>query len=357
MAGDSRSTGVYGALGSVWATLSTRAAIGPAWLRKAVGWALLAGFLYWIPTYYPESVVTALTKTVCLAIAALGLNLLTGYTGQISVGHGAFFGIGAYTLTILVTDHGWGYPAAMVVAAALSFVVGVIVGLPALRIKGLYLALVTLGLASLFPLAVKRFSDLTGGSQGKRLRPPLRPPEGSGLANDQFIYYVTIAVAVVCFVLVRNLVRSRVGRSLIAIRDNETAAATMGVNITRTKLAVFGVSAMLAGIGGALSVLDSRFVNAGSYQIDRSIEILVAVVIGGVASIAGPILGAVAVVFVPDRLPENLAVWKPVMFAALLIGLVFLAPGGIMGMFKRIGGEARVALARRAAADDGDTSA
>jgi len=205
-------------------------------------------------------------------IAALGLNLLTGYNGQISVGHGAFFGAGAYTTAILVADHGWPHFATLGVAAVIAFALGVLVGLPALRIKGLYLALVTLALATVFPLVITRFSSVTGGTQGKRV-PRFRAPAWTGLADDQWKYYVLLAFAVVSFVLVRNLIKSRVGRALIATRDNETAAEVLGVNLSVYKVVTFGVSAMLAGIAGSLSVFNDPFVNAEKYNLSLSITL------------------------------------------------------------------------------------
>jgi len=350
-----RSSGAYGVLGAAWAVALERLAIGPVWLRKAVAYALLAGVLYWIPTYFASYQVTEYTRIMAFALAALGLNLLTGYTGQISVGHGAFMGVGAYTVAILVTDHGVSHLVAIVIASLLSFVLGVVVGLPALRIKGLYLALVTLALAAMFPQFIKRFSDITGGSSGKEV-PRLRPPEGSGLVQDQWIYYLTLVVVVVVFVLVRNLVKSRVGRALIAIRDNETAAETMGVNVTAYKLGVFGVSALIAGLAGGISVLREPFVNAGLFNIDLSITLLVIVVIGGVATIFGPAIGAIIAAELPTvtqdlvagRFPDfKVDPYRPVFFAGALILLVFAAPGGITGAFKRIGAEGRIQLIQK----------
>jgi branched-chain amino acid transport system permease protein len=300
-----------------------------------VGVALLV-----LPQQLPAFQVGNLNKVLCYAIAVLGLNLLTGYNGQISIGHGAFFGIGAYTSVILVSDHGWPHFATVLAAAGLAFVVGALVGLPALRIEGLYLALVTLALATVFPQLISRFSDLTGGSQGKNVRLPDRftAPDWTGLANDQWKYYVFLTFAVVGFVLVRNLVHSRAGRAIISIRDNETAAETLGVHSAAYKVTTFGVSAMLAGIAGALYSFETSFVSAGEFTINLSITFLVAVVVGGAATIIGPAVGAFLVVYIPiwlDDLGADPAL-SPVLFGASLIALMMVAPGGILGLYRRV---------------------
>jgi len=302
---------------------------------------VVGAVLLYIPQYFPKFRIEGqFNVIITYAIVALGLNLLTGYNGQISVGHGAFFGVGAYTTAILVADHDWSYPATFAAGAAITFVLGLLVGLPALRIRGLYLALVTLALATVFPLIVTRFSDVTGGTQGKRV-PRVRAPEWSGLKDDQWKYYVLLAFAVVAFVLVRNIVRSRVGRSLIAIRDDETAAEVLGVNLSAYKVVTFGVSAMLAGLAGSLSVMNEPFVNAEKYNINLSITLLVAVVVGGAATIFGPAFGAFFVVFLPEWLPSSQPELSPVLFGAALILLMIVAPGGFLGLVRQVTGWAK----------------
>lgn len=301
---------------------------------RAAGWIALLAVLYYLPQYYEVVQVKLFIRVLCLAFAAIGLNLLTGYSGLISVGHGAFFGLGAYTTAILVADHGWSHWLALVASAVAAFVLGVIVGLPALRIKGLYLALVTLALATLFPEFVKRFDELTGGTQGLRV-PRVNAPEWTGLENDQWQYYVILTLLVIAFVLVRNLVRSRVGRALIASRDNETAAETMGVHLALYRVVTFGISAMLAGIGGALLVWRDNFVDPGQYGIDLSITILVAVVVGGAATLLGPPIGAFFVTFLPEWIPSEYPELSPVIFGSSLIVLMLVAPGGVMGLVRR----------------------
>lgn len=302
--------------------------------KVVVGVAVLVALL-WLPQGFEPFRVNQFSRVITLAIAALGLNLLTGYSGQISIGHGAFFGVGAYTTAILVADHGWPFLGSTVAAAALAFLVGVAIGIPALRIRGLYLALVTIALAVLFPQIIKRFSELTGGTQGKRV-PGFDAPDWSGLADDQWVYYVLLAVALLSWLLVRNLIRSRVGRALIAIRDNEIAAEVLGVNLAYYKVVTFGVSAMLAGIGGSLSVYVTGFVDARSFDIRLSIEILVAVVIGGVATVFGPAIGAFLIEFVPEWTQDYSDELSPAIFGALLILLMILMPGGVIGGLRRV---------------------
>jgi branched-chain amino acid transport system permease protein len=304
------------------------------WIGRVVAGVLLGGLLLWLPQSYPAFRVNQFSLVITYAIAALGLNLLTGFNGQISVGHGAFFGVGAYTVVILVADHGWPHFAALAMAMLLTFVLGLVVGLPALRIHGLYLALVTLALATVFPQIVVRFRDLTGGTQGKRIprAEEFVAPGWTGLANDQWRYYVLLAFAVVAFVAVRNLIHSRAGRAIIAIRDNETAAVTLGVPHRAYKVLVFGVSAMLAGMAGGLAKFYDPFVSSGQYTINLSIILLVAVVVGGTARILGPAIGAFLVVFIPIWLPEQYPQLSGVFFGASLIVLMMLAPGGILGL-------------------------
>lgn len=327
--------------------------------------AVALGVLLWLPQYYTKTTVERFTDILCLAIAAAGLNLLTGISGQISVGHGAFYALGAYTSLLLVIERQWPFWLAGLTAAAVSFVVGLLVGIPALRIRGLYLAIATLALAVLTPQVIIRFSSLTGGTQGravsKQKTPEVfgfnRPPADSGLAVDQYRYYVVLVVAVIAFALVRNLVRSRVGRALIATRDNETAAEVVGVPLAQYKVLTFGVSAMLAGVGGAMSAFSAGRLSANSFGIDLSIELLVAVVIGGAATIVGPAIGALLLVQLPEWLPDDRPQLAPVLFGLSLVLLMRVAPGGVIGGVRRLGAVVRRRFDRPAASSDSSAGA
>ena len=321
------------------------------WIRAGV-WLGIAIVLLVLPQQFPAFRVEQFSSWMALAVAACGLNLLTGYNGQISVGHGALYGVGAYTTAILITKLHWPLLAAGVAAAVVCFVVGVVIGLPALRIKGLYLALVTLAVATLFPLVIEQFPALTGGSNGLavtspqtyrgmvRDRPVVFQPPTSALAQDQWKYYLFLVVTVVCFLLVRNLANSRMGRSLVAIRDNETAAEVSGVPVASVKILTFGISSALAGIGGAIYALNNGRVNPSSFTLVVSIYLLVAVVTGGAASIVGPAIGAVLFgVFtdvVSPALPARLQPATPVILGVLLIVLMLTAPGGIVGIARNL---------------------
>lgn len=305
--------------------------------RRILGvvvWIVVVGVAAWLPQYFDAITVKLLIKVMCLAFAAIGLNLLTGYSGLISLGHGAFFGTGAYVTAILVAKHGWPHFGALVASAAVTFVVGVALGIPTLRIKGTYLALVTLAVATMFPQVIKRFSSATGGTTGLRV-PKVKAPEWTGLANDQWQYYVVLVLLIVTFVAVRNIIDSRVGRALIASRDNEVAAETMGVNLALYRVVTFGFSSMLAGIGGALLVWKDNFVDPGQYGIGLSITLLVAVVVGGGATLLGPPIGAFFVTFLPEWSPRDRPELSPVIFGASLVLLMIVARDGIVGVVRR----------------------
>ena len=225
---------------------------------------------------------------IVYAIAVLGLILLTGFNGQISLGHGAFFAVGAYVAAILIDQANWPYWATLPLAAAICFVVGYLFGLPALRLEGHYLALATFALAVAVPqiLKYRHFEWFTNGVQGINIFKP-DPPFGVPLSADQWMYLVVLAVAVVMFWIARNLLDSRTGRALRAIRDHTMAAGTMGINVAHYKTVVFGISALYTGVAGALHAIIFEFVAPDSFRFELSIAILVGAVVGGIASLAG----------------------------------------------------------------------
>jgi branched-chain amino acid transport system permease protein len=331
--------------------------------RVVIGVVIAAAALY-APIYYQPAMNRVLSQAIYLAIAAMGLNLLTGFNGQVSIGHGAFFGVGAFTSAILVIEYGWTYEPTILVAAVLAGLVGVLVGVPALRVRGLYLALVTLGLAVLFPrIAQKWVTEWfeVGGTGGVAL---LRPPRSAfaslidALDDDQWAYYLCLAVMVVLFVLAWNLVRGRIGRAMIAVRDQEIAATTVGVNLAGTKVITFAISAAYAGIAGALSVMVDGFADATNpiLYFQRSIEFLVAVVIGGAATILGPAVGALLLVLLrrnTEDLIEGKEVLSPAIYGAALIAIVFVLPEGVVGAVRRL----LARLSRRSAGASTPTSA
>ena len=266
------------------------------------------------------------------AIALLGLNLLTGYNGQISLGHGAFYAIGAYCAAILMDKYGVPYWATLPVAAVVCLVAGFLFGLPALRLEGLYLALATFALGVSLPALLKyhHLEKWTGGVQGIVINKP-DPPFGLPLSADHWLYYFTLAVTVLMFLLAWNMLRGRIGRALVAIRDQHVAAEAMGVNTAMVKSLAFGVSAMYTGVAGALGAIAIQYVAPDSFNIFVSLVFLIGIVIGGLASISGAIYGALFIQFVPNIADEisKAAPWA--IFGVFLIGFVYLMPMGIAG--------------------------
>jgi len=272
------------------------------------------------------------TLALVYAIALLGLNMLTGYNGQISLGHGAFYAIGAYTTAILMDQYGVPYWATIPVAAAVCLVAGFLFGLPALRLEGLYLALATFALAVSLPALLKyhHLEHWTGGVQGIVILKP-DPPFDLPINADQWLYFFTLAVTLLMFVLAWNILRGRMGRAMVAIRDQHVAAEAMGVHTAMVKSMTFGVSAMYTGVAGALGAIAIQFVAPDSFNIFVSIVFLVGIVIGGIASISGAIYGALFIQFVPNIADaiSKAAPWA--IFGIFLLGFVYLSPMGVAG--------------------------
>ena len=237
-------------------------------------------------------------------IAILGLDVLTGHSGQISLGHGAFMAVGAYTTAILMSNHGvrdlWTIP----IAAGVAGVIGLLAGVPALRLSGLYLALATFGIAVVLPTILKKFDHFTGGSTGITLfGKPTQTGHGVGvwgLTNNQWLYALTWTIGGLVFLIAWWLLDSRFGRSLRAIRDSELAATASGVNRAKYKVLAFGVSAAFAGIAGALFAINVAYVAPDTFPIQLSLYLLVGAVVGFFGSIWGAALGALLIQFLPD---------------------------------------------------------
>ncbi|MEU2030351.1 branched-chain amino acid ABC transporter permease [Nocardia amamiensis] len=275
-----------------------------------------------------------LAMAMIYAIALLGLNLLVGHTGQISLGHGAFFGVGAYTAAILMDRWDAPYLATVPVAAAVTFALGLALGVPALRLRGLYLALVTLAIAIFLVPLLKRVEFLTGGSMGLTLAKPT-PPAWTGLAEDQWLYFLALATVAVSFLLVAGILRSRVGRALHAIRDNEIAAEVMGVRLAFYKTLAFACSGMLAGTAGCVYTWVIGFVSPDSFAVGLSITLLAGLVVGGLGSHWGPLLGGLFVMYVPSFAQDVNQAAPGVIFGLLIIAVMYLAPNGLAGLSGR----------------------
>jgi branched-chain amino acid transport system permease protein len=282
------------------------------------------------------------SQVLIYAIALLGLNLLTGFNGQISLGHGAFFAIGGYGTAILTVKLGLPYWAAIPIASVVCFGAGFLFGFPALRFGGLYLALATFALAVATPqiLTYKGFDSITNGSSGVTLA-KLHAPFGLPLNSDQWLFFLCLACAAALYWAATNLAHGRVGRALIAIRDQPIAAETMGVNAALYKTSCFGVSALYAGVAGGLSALAVGFVSPESFGLALSLSFLVGIVVGGLASLGGVLFGALFIQFVPniaDQLSvsfgESAKALPGAIYGALLILIMALMPMGVAGFLR-----------------------
>jgi branched-chain amino acid transport system permease protein len=289
---------------------------------------------------------------IVYAIAVLGLILLTGFNGQISLGHGAFFAAGAYTAAILIEYQSWHFLFVLPAAALVSFVFGYLFGKPALKLEGHYLALATFALAVATPqiLKYRHLEKVTNGVQGINLFKP-DPPFGLPLSPDQWMYLVVLAVAVLMFWLARNLLDSRMGRAMRAVRDQPLAADTMGIDRAHVKTVVFGLSAMYVGVAGALHAMIFEFVSPDSFRFELSIAFLVGAVIGGIASLPGALIGGVFVQVIEKyaleatkslkamlSLPFEIGPWT--IYGVVLIVLMYAMPlgiaGGLASLWRRI---------------------
>jgi branched-chain amino acid transport system permease protein len=340
--------------------------------RRIVGFVAFAAFVAFVavlPAFVSDFKAQQYAYVGVYLIALLGLNILTGYTGQISLGHGAFMAIGGYTSAILMAGNEqfggpfgggvkdiWTIPVAGLVAG----LVGLAFGLPALRLSGLYLALATFAIAVALPPFVKRFEELTGGGSGINL---FGIPEltgsitnveifGRSLTFNDWLYYLSWSVALVAFALAWLILRGRTGRAFRAVRDSETAAVSSGVSLARYKTLAFGISAAYAGVAGGLYAIANTFVNPDTFPIALSITLLIGVVVGGLGGLSGLVFGAIFVYFLPlwaqgqdvgSLLPNSVIeeTQKPggaaIVYGVVLILLMFLIPNGVGGIFRRIG--------------------
>jgi branched-chain amino acid transport system permease protein len=306
-------------------------------VRVAIVVAVLLALPYMVESFR----LAQITGAIILATAAVGQNVLSGFGGQISLGHAAFFGLGAYTTGVLVKKEDMSVPLAFAVGIVLCFVIGVAVGLPALRLKGTYLALVTLAVGVIFPSLVRRFDSLTGGSIGL-FGLSYSPPSGivyfSGRAGQGvWLYWVAVVALLLSCLVVWNIMRSRTGRSIVALRDNEAAAVVMGVNRTLVRTVLFGVSAGIAGLAGGVYAVNTGIITPDSFGLLFTIYLLVAMVLGGSASYWGPILGGFAIYFVPiwssDLADGPIA---GVVFGVVILLMVFGMRSGLVGLIKRL---------------------
>jgi branched-chain amino acid transport system permease protein len=323
---------------------------------RVIGFGVALGVIAVLPFVVSTFRVTQLTYVGVFAIALLGLSVLTGYTGQISLGHGGFMAIGAYVTAILTIDHGVYDLATIPLAGLAAGIVGFLFGFPALRLAGVYLALATFALAVIVPSLAVRFGDLTGGPEGILLDLPTSPV--GALTPDEWLYYMTWAIAAVLFVGAALFVSGKTGRALRAIRDHELAAVSSGISLARYKTLAFGVSAFYAGVAGALFGILNFIVTPNTFQITLSILLLAGLVIGGASSLPGVLAGAFFVEFMPLyagdvlgkltdtaqqlRLPvgdvDPTTPGVPAVVYGVVLLLVLIAmPQGAAGLVRRVG--------------------
>jgi branched-chain amino acid transport system permease protein len=332
----------------------------PVWLRVA-GYAVLAAAIIALPHFIGTFTIAEFTYVALFAIALFGLNILTGITGQISLGQGGFMAIGAYTTAILSAQHGWPQLLTVPVGGLTAGIAGFLFGFPALRLSGVYLALATFALAVIIPSLAIAFSGFTGGSGGILLALPTSPIGALGV--DTWLYYVAWATAAALFLAALWFVHGKRGRALRAIMENELAATSSGVSLTHYKTLAFGVSAAYAGVAGSLYGILSFIVTPGLFPITLSILLLAGLVVGGARSFLGAIVGAIFVEFIQVYSADvlgpvintaqkaglpigDVAKTTPgvpsVVYGVILLLVLFLMPRGAAGLFSRI-----AALTRR----------
>ena len=289
-----------------------------------------------------------LAEAGILVIAIVGLNLLTGYTGQISLGHGALMAVGGYTTAALMVHEHWRDVWTIPLAGLTAGVVGFLIGLPALRLSGLYLAMATFAFAVAMPSLLRKFSGLTGGGQGLRMLEdaPLQITGLSGtvtifghsMTQNHFLYYLAWGIGLVGFLIAWLLVRSGVGRTFRAVRDSEVAATSAGINLAWTKTFAFAISGVYAGVAGGLLATQNQIVNPLTFTFLLSIVLLVGTVVGGLGSLPGMVVGAFFVEYLPDVSTHvSTAPGVPdFVYGAAIIVVMILLPTGVGGLLKRV---------------------
>ena len=304
-------------------------------------WWLLAAVVGYVLTFaLSDYSLFQLSRVTTTAIAVGSLVLLTGLSGQISAGQGAAFGLGAYTCAILMVQAGWPWVPAVLAAGVVSFVVGLVLGVPALRLGPLHLALVTLTFAVLLPLVATRWEALTGGPFGLTLA-PVQAPTVTGLSDAQFLYLVTLAAMLATLGAAAWWSRGRTGRALAALRADPVMARTQGVDTARLSVTAVALATTMAGLGGALNALVLQSAIPDAYPLVLSLALLTGAVVGGVRSWPGAVIGAAYVVYVPE-IASQLASstsggqWAQIINAALLLTALYFAPNGLAGLGERL---------------------
>src|SRR5439155_3695896 len=281
------------------------------------------------PLFVKNFAIFQMTMLLIYGVAVLALNILTGGSGQFSLGQSAFYAVGAYTSAILLEEFNGNYALTLPVAGVICFAFGFLFGQPALRLSGVYLALATFALATAMPQLLKLgyFEHWTGGVRGLVVTKP-DAPFGLPISQDMWLYYFTLAISIGIYLAAVNLLKSRSGRALMAIRDNEIAASAMGVDVAMYKTLAFGVSAGITGIAGGLGAIAVAFVAPDGYTITLAISLFLGMVVGGVGWLPGSFIGAAFIIFVPNIAESISKGLSGAVFGVLLFLVIYLVPHG-----------------------------
>ncbi|WP_161489454.1 branched-chain amino acid ABC transporter permease [Sulfitobacter sp. EhC04] len=291
----------------------------------------VGGFLVAAPFLVESFALFELTTVLCYVTVLIGMNLLTGYGGQVSLGHGAFAALGAYSYIVLITL-GVPFWPALIGIGVICFIAGFAFGFPALRLSGHHLALATFALAVATPqfIKIKAFEPWTGGSNGSFIPLP-EAPAWFAYGDEAWFYYICVGFTLLSLIVAVNILRGRSGTAIRAIKDNPTAAAAMGIDVARYKTLVFGVSTTMAGLAGAGMSIQTQYVSPESFTLVLSIIFLVGLVVGGIGSLWGAVLGALFLQYVPYYTEQVSEVAPAAVFGALLLLTIFFMPRGLAG--------------------------
>jgi branched-chain amino acid transport system permease protein len=307
----------------------------PMAVRVATAAVAIIVLLYVIPFAIPNYLVSQFATVLAFAIAIVGINLVTGYGGAITLGHAAFVALGSYTTAILVVRYGWNPYATIPVAAASSWIAGWCLGFPALRLQGLYLALGTLVLSITVPPLLKRFDGLTGGVQGLIVGNP-SAPAFTGLDASRWIYFIALVTAAVLYFVARRILSGPLCRALVATQDDQLVAAVMGVDRARLTTATFAMSSLYAGVAGSLYAMVVGFVSPDTFNVMMSLSLFVGAVVGGITSLVGAVAGAMFIQFVPIWASDVDVSLGGLVFGGALILTLVLIPAGVGGLAERL---------------------
>ena len=307
-------------------------------------YTLLLVAVFAAPPLLPEFFVGEISMVFIYAIAGIGLMVLTGYTGLASLGHAAFLGIGAYAHNFFVTKAGIPFPAALVMAGFVSAAFGIAFALPALRMIGIYLAIATLAFAVIMEQVFSHWAGVTGGFRGLAVAKPNL--FGWQMTTERQFYYLCLVVLILVTLGTRNILRSATGRAMMAIRDSEISAQSMGIHIARTKVTAFGLSTGITGVAGALLAHKLQFISPEAFDLILSIQLLLMIVVGGLGSLHGCFYGAIVVAFLPqflalikDVLPPSIGQIPGLqggVFGLILVLFILLEPYGIYGRWRKV---------------------